>query len=170
MLIIPEKWICKPDHGQDGFLQAWADCGYAGVPIPMETHGVAPEDVTLDRAQEFDFITECGGDYDVFSDEADFLRRRGQRYAPESFVPCGLLPPHRGSPSPQAIINGRVKETVSDPTERGFAKDDAVFVVTCLGYEFDAVVPASVARGKKPQVGNLVSGLYRIQGRPALAG
>jgi len=62
---------------------------------------------------------------------------------------------------------GRGKETVGGPTERGFSKDDAVFVVTCLGYEFDTVVPARVARGKKPQVGNLVSGLYRIQGRPS---
>ncbi|MBQ6430389.1 MAG: hypothetical protein IJJ99_00720 [Oscillospiraceae bacterium] len=40
-------------------------------------------------------------------------------------------------------------------------------MVTCLGYEFEAVVPARVARGKKPQVGDLVSGLYRIQGRPS---
>lgn len=169
MLIIPEKWIRKPDEAQNGFLQAWAESGYVSVPIALETHGVALDEVTLDREQDFAFRAECDSEYDVFADEADFWRRCGQRYAPESFVPCGLLPPpgrKRFDLTARAIINGRVTAVIENPAAYGFAKDDALFVMTCLGYEFDAVVPAEAARGRKPAVGNYVSGLFWINGCP----
>ena len=62
MIIRPEEWISKPDHGRDGRLNAWMEEGEASFPISLEIHNVLSEDVRMNEAQDFELILECARD------------------------------------------------------------------------------------------------------------
>ena len=62
---------------------------------------------------------------------------------------------------------GRVTETYNNPTDYGFNEEDILFSVTCLGSEYDAVLPAGGADAVTIEQGNIVAGTYWVQGWPA---
>ena len=169
MIIIPQNWIKEPDENGDGFLQARVKSGDAGFPIPIETHNVALNDVALGTEQDFEFLIEGDSGIRVYTDEENYYNSRSTSLAAESFVPAGLFSPSDDEnfvQTARAIIHGKVVETYDDPAEFGFDSGDTIFTLTCLGCEFDAVIPNEAADIPKLEIGNIITGIYWIQGWP----
>ena len=170
MIIIPKKWINEPDEDGDGLLEARAESGEVSFPIPIETHNVALDDVTLNTEQNFEFVIEGASEIEKFANEADYESKRKHKTAAEFFVPAGLFSPTGDEnyiQTARAIIHGKVIETYDDPTKFGFDADYVIFTMTCLGYEFDVVIPNGISDIENVEVGNIISGIYWIQGWPS---
>lgn len=169
MRIVPEKWIYEPKENTGGLLLAHAEGGKAEFPLPVETHNVRPEAVKLGTLQEFEVILESASGLHVYADAEVYARTADSSFAAEAFVPCGLFSPAEERSFLQtatAILHGTVIRTCEDAAMYGFEPDDVLFRMTCLGYEFDAVVSGGKAEGIRPETGNTVCGIYWIQGWP----
>ena len=171
MIIIPEEWISEPDENGNGFLEGWMLSGDEEYPVPVETHHVKIEDVKLGEEQDFEFILECAQTPEVYPDEAAYKNGNEQTgLAAESVIPAGLFSPKEDKdfiPAPRIILSGRVTETFEDPLQYGFREGDILFLLSCLGNEFSVVLNAEIADGLKIKKGNIVSGVFWVQGWPS---
>jgi len=168
MIVKPIKWIRAPCKNEDGILETWLSGGEVGFPMPIATRFAEHDTVTFHSEQDFEIIVKAETDIQIFEDERDFRARSKNSFAPEAFVPIGLLPADNSShflPSARAMINGRVK-TYADPPALGFEAEDTIFSMTSLGYQFDVVVPGTADNIKNLRIGSIVSGIYLVHGWP----
>lgn len=170
MIIRLEEWISEPDDKGNGFLEGWMLSGDIEYPIPIETHNVQTEDVRMEEEQNFEFILECAQTPEVYQDEDAYMEGKEQPcLGAESVIPAGLFPVNDDKdfiPAPQIILNGRVTETFENPIQYGFSEGDILFSISCLGNEFNVVLKAEIADGLIIKKGNIVSGVYWVQGWP----
>ena len=167
MIIKPEEWIKIPDEEGNGLLKAWVGSGCTEFPIPIETHGVSPADAALHREQDFEFLLECAETPKVYPDEESF--RAANRRFPldaEAVVPIGLF----SLSDARVMMNGRVTGGCADARAFGFEENDVLYTLSCLGNEYDALLPAALAEGVRIEAGSIVSCVYWVQGAPAEEG
>lgn len=170
MEIRPEEWIREPDEDGNGFIEGWMVSGDTEYPIPIETHNVSIRDVRLGELQDFRLILESAEKSKVFSNEDAYMSGKElPSMSAESVIPSGLLPPKEDDDfvmSPTIILCGRVIEVFEDPSQYGFKEGDILFTLSCLGNEFDVVLPAEYAKDIQIRKGYIVSDLYWVQGWP----
>lgn len=170
MLVTPEEWLKTPDENGEGLLRVFVD-GDVPHPLPLETFGVRPEDVTLGEKQDFEIlleVDECLEDLEIFKDADEYCKRRKENsLAPEAVIPAGLFPLYKNiefTPSGYVLLNGKVIEICDDPASLGFDEDDLLFNVSCLGSVYTVVHHGE----EKPKLSlnNIVSGAFFAQGWP----
>lgn len=169
MIIIPEEWIMEPDEKGNGLLQAeLVGEEMNGISVPIETHRVKKEIVTLGKEQEFDFLLEGASEMEVYKNEEDYKKRKTFNMASESIIPSGLFSPDNDPqfvPKGQVIISGTVLGVSDDPEKYGFDMMDDFTWFRCMDLECYAAVYNHQTKDCLEE-GNIVSGLFWLQGWP----
>lgn len=169
MIVKPKEWISRPDDDGNGFLTALMKDGEVEFPIPIETHNVFPEDVKMNKEQDFELILECAGKPTVYKDEETYKKDTSTTMNFESVIPVGLFSASGDEnfvQTPHIIMNGKVSETYEDPVQFGFEESDILYSFSCLGNEYDAVIHSEFSDNLRIEEGNIVSCVYRVQGWP----
>ena len=169
MIIEPNEWIKISDDNGEGFLLGNVAEGSIEFPIPIETHNVCVDDVTIGAKQNFEIILECAERPMVFEDEDAFYKDKAHKMASESVIPIGTFSPSGDKEfvkTPTVLMNGRVIKTYEDPVRYGFETDDVLFSISCLGVEYDAVLHRDTIDEVCIKEGNIVSCVYWVQGWP----
>ncbi len=170
MLLKPTFWVSKPDENLDGILQAYV-IGANDIPFPIEMHNVAENCVTFNEEQKFELVLECAEVPEIYGDEQKFYDSvKHGKPAAQSIIPIGLFPSSADKefePSPLIYLNGRVTDIFETPEQIGFDESDILFSLDCLGNEFDCVLRNGQDENIKIQQGNIVGGVFYVQGWPA---
>lgn len=170
MLIEPTFWVKTPDENGDGILQVYT-AGTEDVPIPVETHNVTENDVKMNEKQEFEIVLECAELPCIYRNNEEFYNScEHASMAAESIIPMGLFPVDDNKqfePSGFILLHGKVTETYNNPAQFGFKENDTLFTLTCLGNEYDCMLNGEQFKKIKIEQGNIVGGVFYVQGWPA---
>ena len=169
MVVMPKEWISKPDDGGNGFLKALIKNGEIELPISIETHNVFPEEVKMEKEQDFELILECASKPAVYKDEETYNKDTSITMNIESIIPVGSFSASGDESfvrTPHIILSGIVVETYENSAKFGFDESDVLYSLSCLGNEYDAVMHSEFSDDVKIKEGNIISCVYRVLGWP----
>lgn len=172
MIVEPKEWISKPDDDGNSVLSVLMKDGEVEFPIPIEMYNIFPEDIKdikMNKEQDFEIVLDCADKPTVYKDEEAYIKETDASMHFESVIPIGLFPDSDDESfvrTPHILLNGKVIKIYDNPSQSEFDELYILYSLSCLGNEYDAVIPPDFSDGLKIEEGNIVSCVYRVRGWP----